>query len=176
MSDQESGLKIANDLDADYIVVYVVGQIRLYGSPAMLNGTASSNSTEQIPLYTLGQGGDESKKQWFMRIGGFDETRYIHNDGFTPTPAFWNDTLLGKLFPFSPASYVMFGGDGGIQNIRNVTQGWQQGFVGLYTQEIKYPADGGPDQPLHLVYASPSYVNEENIAGVKNPLVRCIPV
>ena len=164
ISDQESGLKIANDLDADYIVVYVVGQIRLYGSPAMLNGTASSNSTEQIPLYTLGQGGDESKKQWFMRIGGFDETRYIHNDGFTPTPAFWNNTLLGKLFPFSPASYVMFGGDGGIQNIRNVTQGWQQGFVGLYTQENKYPADGGPDQPLHLVYASPSYVNEENIA------------
>ncbi len=164
ISDQESGLKIANDLDADYIVVYVVGQIRLYGSPAMLNGTAGSNSTEQIPLYTLGQGGDESKKQWFMRIGGFDESRYIHNDGFTPTPAFWNNTLLGKLFPFSPASYVMFGGDGGIQNIRNVSQGWQQGFVGLYTQDIKYPAGGGPDQPLHLVYASPSYVDEENIA------------
>jgi dolichyl-diphosphooligosaccharide--protein glycosyltransferase len=164
ISDQEKGLAIANDLKADYIVVYVVGQVRLFGSPAGLDGSIDTNSTERVPLYTLGQGGDESKKQWFMRIGEFDETRFIQPDGFTPTPEFWNNTLLGKLFPFAPASYVMFGPDGSIQNVRNLTQGWQQGFTGLYTQEVKFPADGGEDQPLHLVYASPSFENEENIA------------
>jgi dolichyl-diphosphooligosaccharide--protein glycosyltransferase len=164
ISDQEKGLAIANDLKADYIVVYVVGQVRLFGSPAGLDGSIDTNSTERVPLYTLGQGGDESKKQWFMRIGEFDETRFIQPDGFTPTPEFWNNTLLGKLFPFAPASYVMFGPDGSIQNVRNLTQGWQQGFTGLYTQEVKFPVDGGEDQPLHLVYASPSFENEENIA------------
>jgi dolichyl-diphosphooligosaccharide--protein glycosyltransferase len=164
ISDQEKGMAIANDLNADYIIVYVVGQVRLFGSPAALDGSIDTNSTERVPLYTLGQGGDESKKQWFMRIGGFDESRFIQPDGFTPTPEFWNSTLLGKLFPFTPASYVMFGQDGSIQNVRNLTQGWQQGFTGLYTQDVKFPADGGQDQPLHLVYASPSFENEENIA------------
>ena len=158
ISDEQSGLKIAQDLQADYIVVYSVAQVRFFGQQNTTEG-----ETERVPLYSLGQGGDESKKQWFMRIGGFDETRYIHRDGFTPTPAFWNNTLLGKLFPFEPASYVLFGQGGSIQNIRNTTQGWQQGFVGLYTQNIKYPADGGNDQPLHLVYSSPSFNNDENI-------------
>lgn len=156
ISDEQSGIKIAQDLKADYIVVYAVGQIRLFGSTNATNST----SAQQIPLYSLGQGGDESKKQWFMRIGEFDENRYIERDGFTPTQEFWNSTLLGKLFPFTEASYVRFGPDGSIQN---VTQSWEQGFTGLYSKNIKYPADGGPDQPLHLVYASPSFEQEESI-------------
>lgn len=158
ISDEESGLQIAQDLQADYILVYNVAQVRFFGDANTTDGT-----TEQVPLYSLGQGGDESKKQWFMRIGGFDEMRFIQNDGFTPTPAFWNDTLLGKLMPFEPASYISFGAGGSIQNVRNVTQGWQPGFMGIYTQSVKYPADGGDDQPLHLVYASPSFEEEENI-------------
>jgi dolichyl-diphosphooligosaccharide--protein glycosyltransferase len=158
ISDEQSGVKIAQDLQADYILVYVVGQVRLRGDANTTDGT-----TQQVPLYSLGQGGDESKKQWFMRIGGFDETRYIERDGFTPKPEFWNNTLLGKLFPFQPASYISFGAGGTIQNVRNVTQGWTDGFTGIYTESIKYPADGGDDQPLHLVYASPSFENKENI-------------
>lgn len=164
ISDQESGMKIAQDLKADYILVYVVGQVTLYGSPTGVDSSANDTNVQRIPLYTLGQGGDESKKQWFMRIGDFDEHKFIQPDGITPTPAFWNNTLLGKMFPFTPASYVMFGADGGIQNIRNLTQGWQKGFTALYTKDVKYPENGGPDQPLHLVYASPSYVQEKNIA------------
>ena len=165
ISDEQSGIKIAQDLKADYIVIYIVGQIRFFGSPQAPDGSASNvTSEDRIPLYSLGQGGDESKKQWFMRIGEFDETRYIEPDGFTPTPEFWNSTLLGRMIPFAPASYVAFGADGSIQNIRNNTQGWQQGFTGLYTQEVKYPADGGADKPLHLVYASPSYKNSEPIS------------
>ncbi|HXG06994.1 MAG TPA: peptidylprolyl isomerase [Nitrososphaera sp.] len=158
ISDEQSGLKIAQDLQADYILVYVVGQVRFLGDANTTDGT-----TERVPLYSLGQGGDESKKQWFMRIGGFDETRYIERDGFTPKPEFWNNTLLGKLFPFEPASYIAFGAGGTIQNVRNVTQGWTDGFTGIYMQSVKYPADGGDDQPLHLVYASPSFENKENI-------------
>jgi dolichyl-diphosphooligosaccharide--protein glycosyltransferase len=94
-----------------------------------------------------------------MRIGGFDERRYIEGDGFTPTPEFWNNTLLGKLFPFEPLGYSSFGPQG----LTNVQERWQQGLVGIYAQNVKYPADGGSDQPLHLVYASPSFEEEENI-------------
>ncbi|HXV45762.1 MAG TPA: peptidylprolyl isomerase [Nitrososphaera sp.] len=156
ISDEQSGIKIAQDLKADYILVYAVGQIRFYGQT---NATATDNSPERIAIYTLGQGGDESKKQWFMRIGGFDETQYIERDGFTPTPNFWNSTLLGKLFPFEPLYYANFGPQGPT----NIQERWQPGLVGLYSQHVKYPADGGNDQPLHLVYASPSFENEENI-------------
>ncbi len=161
VSDEESGMKIAQDLKADYILVYVVGQVRFYGQ---LNATGTDAATaagddQRIGIYTLGQGGDESKKQWFMRIGGFDEANYIEEDGFTPKPEFWNNTLIGKLFPFDPLYYARFGAQGPAE----VQETWQPGFVGLYAQNVKYPADGGNDQPLHLVYASPSFENKEGI-------------
>jgi dolichyl-diphosphooligosaccharide--protein glycosyltransferase len=160
ISDEESGMKIAQDLKADYILVYAVGQVRFYGQLNASGADASAGGDDgRIPIYTLGQGGDESKKQWFIRIGGFDESNYVENDGFTPTPQFWNNTLIGKLFPFEPLYYARFGAQGPAE----VQDTWQPGLVGLYAQNIKYPADGGNDQPLHLVYASPSFENEEGI-------------
>jgi dolichyl-diphosphooligosaccharide---protein glycosyltransferase len=158
VSDEESGMKIAQDLKADYILVYVVGQVRFYGQ-LNATGTDAAGDDQRIGIYTLGQGGDESKKQWFMRIGGFDEANYIEEDGFTPKPEFWNNTLIGKLFPFDPLYYARFGAQGPAE----VQETWQPGFVGLYAQNVKYPADGGNDQPLHLVYASPSFENKEGI-------------
>jgi dolichyl-diphosphooligosaccharide---protein glycosyltransferase len=139
MDQTENGLKIAKDLKADYILIYVVGQ-RFSG----INGTE---------FYVLGSGGDESKKQWFIRIGGFDENRYLEQDGFTPTPFFWNKTLLGSLIPFTPQSYASFSNGG----LTNLAQQYQPGTVALYTKDIKYPPNGGEDKPLKLVYASDSF-------------------
>ena len=139
MDQTENGLKIAKDLKADYILVYVVGQ-RFSGN----NGT---------DFYVLGSGGDESKKQWFIRIGGFKEDKYLQQDGFTPTPYFWNRTLLGSIIPFTPQSYASF--DKGM--LTNLAEQYQPGTVALYTKDIKYPADGRSDQPLKLVYASDSF-------------------
>ncbi|MGI0029127.1 MAG: peptidylprolyl isomerase, partial [Nitrososphaera sp.] len=158
ISDEQSGIKIAQDLKADYIVIYIVGQVRYIGT-ANAEGT-NSTAGQTIPIYTLGQGGDESKKQWFMRIGGFDEHKYIEPDGFTPTPEFWNSTLLGRLIPFELLSYVPIGAEGGAAEGSAV---WRQGLTGLYAQNVKYPADGAADQPLHLVYSSPSFNDKENI-------------
>ena len=139
MDQTENGLKIAKDLKADYILIYVVGQ-RFSGN----NGT---------DFYVLGSGGDESKKQWFIRIGGFKEDKYLQQDGFTPTPYFWNRTLLGSLIPFTPQSYASF--DKGM--LTNLAEQYQPGTVALYTKDVKFPADGGTDQPLKLVYASDSF-------------------
>lgn len=156
VSDEESAMKLVQDLKADYLLVYVVGQVRFYGQ-TNTNGTEAGG--ERLSIYTLGQGGDESKKQWFMRIGGFDEANYIEEDGFTPKPEFWNNTLIGRLFPFEPLYYASFGAQGPSE----IQETWQPGLVGLYAQNVKYPADGGNDQPLHLVYASPSFENEEGL-------------
>jgi dolichyl-diphosphooligosaccharide---protein glycosyltransferase len=156
VSDEQSGIKIAQDLKADYIVVYVVGQVRFSGQ---INATDGTDGDQRIPIYTLGQGGDESKKQWFIRIGGFDERNYIEQDGFTPTPQFWNNTLIGNLFPFQPLYYASFGAEGPAQ----IQETWQPGLVGLYAQNVKYPASGGNDQPLHLAYASPSFENKDGL-------------
>jgi dolichyl-diphosphooligosaccharide---protein glycosyltransferase len=156
VSDEESAMKIVQDLKADYLLVYVVGQVQFYGQ-TNANGTEAGG--ERLSIYTLGQGGDESKKQWFMRIGGFDEANYIEEDGFTPKPEFWNNTLIGRLFPFEPLYYASFGAQGPSE----IQETWQPGLVGLYAQNVKYPADGGNEQPLHLVYTSPSFENEEGI-------------
>jgi cyclophilin family peptidyl-prolyl cis-trans isomerase len=38
---------------------------------------------------------------------------------------------------------------------------YQPGFVQLYTKNVNYPANGDPSLPFHLVYASPSF-NDNN--------------
>ncbi len=143
MEDEEEGIKIAKDLKADYILVYVVGQ--RYGG---VNGTS---------FYSLGNGGDESKKQWFLRIGGFNESNYLEQDGFTPTLRFWNATLLGNLIPFTPVSYASF--QEGV--LTNIQPQYQPGSMGLYSKNIKYPGDTEDNKPLRLVYSSDSFRTDE---------------
>ncbi|MDF0680219.1 MAG: hypothetical protein P0116_04570 [Candidatus Nitrosocosmicus sp.] len=50
------------------------------------------------PLYVLGSGGDESKKHWFIRIGGFNESEYVESNGDTPKQSI--GFALGKMMPF----------------------------------------------------------------------------
>lgn len=138
---ENEGYEIAKDLNSDYVVLYLVGQ-RFPG------GNGSS-------FYTLGSGGDESKKQWFIRIGGFNENQFLEQDGFTPTPLFWNNTLLGKLIPFEPQAYASIQGG----QLSGIQPAYQPGTIGLYTRELKYPPIEQSDQPFSLVYASPSFVS-----------------
>ena len=149
----ETGAQIAQDLDVDYILVYVVAQ-------KALTGTAGDESGREVPLYMLGQGGDESKKHWIMRIGGYDERRFVETDGWTGNNLFCSSTLLGRLMPYEPVSYVMFGPDG---DPINVSETYQPGFTEMTSRHIKYPADGGDGQPFHWVYSSSSYQEDRNI-------------
>ena len=150
MSEPETATQIAQDLKADYILVYIVAD--RHNGP---NGNS---------FYTLGSGGDESKKQWFMKIGGFNEKDYVEDDGFTPTANFWNNTLLGKLIPFTPISYASFGNG----MLTNIQPEYSSGTIALNLKDIKYPINGTSDQPYKLVYASPSFENdnEDIVFGV----------
>ncbi|MEM2760616.1 MAG: peptidylprolyl isomerase [Nitrososphaerales archaeon] len=141
LSDEATGVQLLKDMKADYVLVYVVGQ----------RAPAPSGDT----LLLLGGGGDESKKHWFMRIAGVNEFSYLEDDGFTPTPLFWDNTLLGKMFPVEPAAYVRLDQRGSIADMQPQ---YRSGYVPLYQEKVKYPADG--EGPLRLAYASPSFVNK----------------
>jgi dolichyl-diphosphooligosaccharide---protein glycosyltransferase len=135
LSSPDDGWKLLQELDADYVLVYAAAQ-------------RVTNQGEEPPFYLVRGGGDESKKQWFMRIGGLPEQTYLHPDGISGTNYFWENTLLGKMFPFSPIVYINFQ-----SNLQS--ESWQAGFEALYKKDIKFPAEG--NGPLKLVYSSPSF-------------------
>ncbi|MBA3977102.1 MAG: peptidylprolyl isomerase [Nitrosopumilus sp.] len=139
ISPEEEGLKIANNLKADYILVYVVGQKLPAFDP-------NSNS----PIFVLGTGGDESKKHWFIKIGGFDAKDYLESNGETPKQKYW-DSLLGHMMPFKSIGY--FNPTNGI-----VAPEYQPNSIPFYVKDIKYPK-GNSSLPLTLEYASKSFEN-----------------
>jgi len=138
LSSPDEGWKLLQELDADYVLVYAAAQ-------------RITNQGEDPVFYLLRGGGDESKKQWFMRIAGEPTSTYLHPDGLSGTNYFWENTLLGKMFPYSPVIYINFG-----SNLQS--EAWQPGYEPLYQKDIKFPADG--NGPLKLVYSSPSFDRE----------------
>jgi dolichyl-diphosphooligosaccharide--protein glycosyltransferase len=140
MSPEQEGWKIANNLKADYIVIYVVGQ----KLPAL-------DPINKSPIFVLGGGGDESKKHWFIAIGGFNETQYSESDLSTPKQKFWA-SLLGHMMPFKNIGYYD-------PNSGMLSPTYQQGATPFYVKDIKYPK-GNSSEPLTLAYASPSFESD----------------
>ena len=131
--------KKLQEMDADYVLVFVAGQ--------------KIDVLSDQSLYTLEGGGDESKKQWFMRIAEEPLEKYLYSDGISGTEYFWNDTLLGQMFPFTVIGYV------DLQNPNIQSEVYIPGFTPIYVKDIKYQSDG--NGPLRLVYSSPGYENEK---------------
>jgi len=141
LSNPDEAWHLLQEMQADYILVFVAGEkLNLPDVPGS--------------FYRLGGGGDESKKNWFMKIAGHDISKYVHSDGISGTDYFWNETLLGKMFPFSPLGYV------NPNNLSQQSQTFVHGYLGIYSKDIKFPSDG--DGPLRLVYASSSFVEEKS--------------
>ena len=139
LSDPETAWNSLNEMQADYVLIFVASE--------KLNLETSQS------FYALSGGGDESKKQWFMKIAGFDTSKYLHADGLSGTDYFWNETLLGKSFPFSLVGYV------NPNNLAQQSKTFVPGMIGIYEKDIKFPSDG--NGPLKLVYASPSYTEDK---------------
>jgi len=149
MSTESEAIRILRELKADYVLVYVVGtRIREPQTGGM--------------LYVLGGGGDESKKQWFIKIGGLDINQFLYTDEFTPRPYFWENTLMGKMMPFELFRYVDPSRGGAL------VEGYAPGRTAIYTYTEKYSSTSAP---LKLVYKSPSLTrpmqsSQELFAGV----------
>jgi len=137
LSSPDEGWKMLQGMDADYVVIFVSGEKLEAGN--------------KESLYMLGGGGDESKKQWFMRIAGIDTSKYLYSDGISGNDHFWNDTLLGKMIPFTTLLYDDY------QNNKQ-SKIYQEGAIPIYVKDIKYSSDDGP---LKLVHASPGFMEEK---------------
>ena len=137
--EEESCNPITKGMDADYLLIYVVGE-RFY--PDGIN----------IPLYTLEGGGDESKKAWFTKISNHQISQMLENDNITPTKIYMENTTLGMLTPFSIYKYVEIGTG------RTFDQ-YQNGLIPVYVNDLKFK-DPETD-PFYLIYASPSFYSQE---------------
>ena len=138
LSSHDDAWEMLQEMDSDYVLVFLAAQ--------------KLDTQDERAFYVLNGGGDDSKKQWFMRIAGEDLSKYLFSDGVSGTDYFWNETLLGKMFPFSLEFYVN-------PNNNQQSETYARGFLPIYTDDIKYPVDG--DGPLRLVYASPSFTEQK---------------
>jgi dolichyl-diphosphooligosaccharide--protein glycosyltransferase len=138
ISSPDDGWKMLQEMQADYVVVFVAGQ--------RIDGNWDGNS-----IYVLNGGGDESKKPWFMRIAEVDLSKYLESNGTTGTSYFWNETLLGQMIPYNTIIYYN-------EEYQQSSKTFQNGFVPISVLEINYADEG--NYPLKLVHTSPSFTNE----------------
>jgi len=138
LSSPDDAWNMLQETDSDYVMIFVAGQ--------------KFSSSDDDLLYLLDGGGDESKKMWFMKIADVPVEKYLHSDGISGTDYFWNETLLGKIIPFSLVAYTH-------PNNNQISLTYVPGFTGIYTDDIKYSEDD--NGPLQLVYTSSSFVEQK---------------
>ncbi len=141
LSEPDRAWQMLQEMDADYILIFI-----------------SSQKIQKDPtsIYVLSGGGDESKKQWFMRIAEEPLSKFLQNDGISGTDHFWQNTLFGKMIPYSPIGYID-------SSSSLFSETYQPGSVGIYAKDIKFPSDG--NGPLRLAYSSTSF-EDENIGPI----------
>ena len=135
MSTPDNSWNILKEMNADYVVIFLSAQ----------------KINDNNELYVLGGGGDESKSPWFAQIGDFPVKRFFESDLTTPNNYFDEQTMLGKMIPFTTAVYYE-------PQTQENSSFYKPGFVKILSKNIKYNSD---DDPLKLVYASSSFMNEK---------------
>ena len=137
IADPDEAWKRLTEMGADYVLVFVAG---------------TKIQSEPVGAYLLNGGGDESKKQWFMRIAADDPVeKYLHMDGLSGTDHFWGSTLAGKLIPYSVLAYVN-------PATNEQSASYLPGYTPVYAMDLKYPPDS--DGPFRLAYASGTFWRE----------------
>ena len=137
MSAPNDSWNMLKEMNADYVVVFLSAQ--------------KINDNLEDKLYVLGGGGDESKVVWFARIAELPVEKYLKSDGITGTNYFHEQTMLGKMIPFTTAVYYN-------PDTQENSAIYKPGFVEIVSKDIAYDSD---NDPLKLVHASPSFMNEK---------------
>ena len=137
MSTPDNSWNMLKEMNADYVVIFLSAQ--------------KINDNVEDKLYILTQGGDESKVPWFAQIGDFTVERFFESDLATHNNYFDEQTMLGQMIPFTTAVYYQ-------PQTQENSLSYKPGFVKIVSKDIKYDSD---DDPLKLVYASPSFMNEK---------------
>jgi len=184
MSNATQALKIAKQIAGDrpaYILLFITGsQVQI--------SSGQQYYILQVPAgggFTAG-GGDESKKQWFIRIGGLNESKFLecprlnstctNVDDFNLTPYAAKDALFGKLLPFQFAGFLITGQGSNGQTQVSLSPTYGFGVNGIPPVEaFSYPGvytyGTNSTGPFRLAYASPSVGSPRTCAG--NSGVQC---
>ena len=149
-SSPDSAWKELVAIDADYVLIWVTAE----------RVVSSSN----VPMYLLGiGGGDETKRFWFAKVAQAPLEKYFFDDLVSGPNAFWHDTFLGKMIPFSPVLYL------DPVHEKSYRQ-YQPNTVAVYAKDYKFSSNpiDALDEPLQLVYTSPSFdrTDDGEISGV----------
>jgi dolichyl-diphosphooligosaccharide--protein glycosyltransferase len=128
-----------------------------------------------------GGGGDESKKQWFIRIGGLNESEFLecphrsasctNVDSFNLTPSALSNTLFGQALPFKLAGFVFESNS--TSGAVSLSQSYRFGVNGAppleaFSYPLSYTYPSSSMGPFRLAYASPSMSNLYTCPGNSN--------
>ncbi len=174
-----------------YVLEFITGSI-------LPDNSGGQHYILQVPSGTgwfAAGGGDESKKQWFIRIGGLNESVYLEcvtasptcaQDDFNLTPYALQNTLFAQLLPFRPDGFLVPSVTSGQSGISfTLSQTYQDGTVGSTTvppfASFAYPGkplfNSTSTGPFRLAYASPSITGAgsgtSTYACPGNPSVQC---
>jgi dolichyl-diphosphooligosaccharide--protein glycosyltransferase len=132
----------------------------LTGSEISLSGT--SYYALQLPSgsgFTPG-GGDESKKQWFIRISGLNESEFLYPspDDFNLTPT-GLDTVFGQMLPFQFAGfYDLYNSTAAVTPNYSLDSSTGAPPLQLYYSPYYFQLNGGTS-PFQIVFHSSSLDN-----------------
>jgi dolichyl-diphosphooligosaccharide--protein glycosyltransferase len=170
-----------------YVLEFITGSI-------VPDNSGTQHYILQVPSgtgwFTAG-GGDESKKQWFIRIGGLNESKFLEcpsngappcttSDDFNLTPYTAQKTLFGLLLPFKFDGFIVASESSTATQVTlSHATSYVQGTIGTtpvppfesfaypYSPTYGYNSTG----PFRLAYLSPSITNPTTCPG--NSQVSC---
>jgi dolichyl-diphosphooligosaccharide--protein glycosyltransferase len=163
------------DIASKYPTLYDYWKSELYVHPPIITGLDADyilinlaveklSDENAMSMYTMRQnGGDETKAFWFIKIADLSLLDYYNPSADSYTDKFWNETLLGKLIPFTPLVYV------DPNNTEMQSDTFKSGYIPIYVRDIKFPTDG--DGPFQLVYVSPSFEADEGNSVLAGALI-----
>jgi dolichyl-diphosphooligosaccharide--protein glycosyltransferase len=172
--DSSSGKIYDPDVAAKYSTLFDYWESELYVYPPIITGLdadyllinlALEKLSEEnvVPMYTMRQnGGDETKIFWFAKIADLPLLNYYNPGATSYTDKFWNETLIGKLIPFTPLIYV------DPNNTENQSETFKSGYTAIYVRDIKFTSNS--DSPFQLVYISPSFENDKS-GAITGPII-----
>lgn len=174
MSSPQESIQLLKQMhEPTYLLIFMAGSWQSATDSSTGQTSTTYFITVQAP-YPTPAGGDESKKQWFLRIGNtlcnpacFNETTgnnaLFEPDDFTPTPYFWANTTLGKLMPFQDTEeYIQYPYTGspvqGYSQTYSTTDnasGISNGYAEYLNYNVNFPA-GNASAPFQLAFESSS--------------------
>jgi dolichyl-diphosphooligosaccharide--protein glycosyltransferase len=165
-----------------YVLSFLTGSLIQFGT-----SSSSSSSQDyyalQIPAgngFTAG-GGDESKKQWFIRIAGLNESQYLECptvqgtictgvDDFNLTPYTIQNTLFGQMLPFTFAGYYDLASGGTSTTYAFDSNGNPP--LELFSYPPSYQLSGN-SSPFQIAFTSSSLTSPIECGGSSSQPIYC---